>query len=116
YVRLEYGFPSTHSANSVSIALFILTHLLTMDHNMTLWMKYLYLMGLFFYCASIVCGRIYCGMHSICGKLLNIKYSPYFILFILFSLFYSLYFILFILFSLFYSLYFILFILFSLFI
>ncbi|RHZ63729.1 hypothetical protein Glove_328g28 [Diversispora epigaea] len=66
YVRLEYGFPSTHSTNSVSIALFLLTHLLTMDHNMTLWMKYLYLMGLFFYCASIVCGRIYCGMHSIC--------------------------------------------------
>ncbi|CAG8443318.1 7219_t:CDS:10 [Diversispora eburnea] len=66
YFRFEYGFPSTHSTNSVSIALLILTHLLTMDNNMTLWMKYLYFMGLFFYSASIVCGRIYCGMHSFC--------------------------------------------------
>lgn len=77
YHHLEYGFPSTHTTNSVSIALFILTHLLSMDninnHNdgMTLWMKCLCFLGLLFYCASIVCGRIYCGMHSFCGEVIK---------------------------------------------
>ncbi|CAG8733085.1 7229_t:CDS:2, partial [Acaulospora colombiana] len=63
--HLEYGLPSTHTTNSVSIALFCLSYLLA-DNDMDLWMKYICVAGLFIYCASIVVGRIYCGMHGFC--------------------------------------------------
>lgn len=61
---LEYGFPSTHSTNAVSVAVFSL--LLLRDENnimspTTTW--YLQCLA-YFYACSIVLGRLYCGMHG----------------------------------------------------
>ncbi|KAI0062728.1 hypothetical protein BV25DRAFT_1803341 [Artomyces pyxidatus] len=64
--HLEYGFPSTHSTNSMSIALFLLAH----GHRMLEegmigfpvfvgWAAFLA-----FYVCSIVGGRLYTGMHG----------------------------------------------------
>ncbi|KAL8365294.1 hypothetical protein RB595_004210 [Gaeumannomyces hyphopodioides] len=61
---LEYGFPSTHSANAVSVA--VLAILMLHDPSNTLAPSTkLFLEGLsYFYAASIVLGRLYCGMHG----------------------------------------------------
>lgn len=61
---LEYGFPSTHSTNAVSVAVYLV--LAVSGHHddwpsKTIWM----LQGLAcFYATSIVVGRLYCGMHG----------------------------------------------------
>ncbi|KAI1316211.1 hypothetical protein EDD11_010321 [Mortierella claussenii] len=63
---MEYGFPSSHSTNAVSVALFLYCHLLTTDPAS--WSPYtreLSILGLIVYAVSIVYGRLYCGMHSI---------------------------------------------------
>ncbi|KAF9090835.1 hypothetical protein BGX23_005670 [Mortierella sp. AD031] len=63
---LEYGFPSSHSTNAISVALFLYCHLLTTDPAS--WSPYtreLSIFGLVVYAVSIVYGRLYCGMHSI---------------------------------------------------
>ncbi|KAG0369720.1 hypothetical protein BC939DRAFT_441650 [Gamsiella multidivaricata] len=63
---LEYGFPSSHSTNAISVALFLYCHLLTTDPAS--WSPYtreLSILGLIIYAVSIVYGRLYCGMHSI---------------------------------------------------
>ncbi|KIX10441.1 uncharacterized protein Z518_01523 [Rhinocladiella mackenziei CBS 650.93] len=61
---LEYGFPSTHSTNAVSVALyslFLLKHGSDpMNPNMNLGLQIL----CYFYAFSIVLGRLYCGMHG----------------------------------------------------
>ncbi|KAK0944169.1 Long-chain base-1-phosphate phosphatase [Friedmanniomyces endolithicus] len=61
---LEYGFPSTHTTNAVSVAAFCLyqLHLVRDDHtNFT----YSLLQALFYcYATSITLGRMYCGMHG----------------------------------------------------
>ncbi|KAK7998590.1 hypothetical protein PG991_015069 [Apiospora marii] len=61
---LEYGFPSTHSANAVSVAVYGLLCLHSPDNMMQPNMK----LGLeilsYFYAASIIFGRLYCGMHG----------------------------------------------------
>ncbi|KAI1819021.1 PAP2 superfamily-domain-containing protein [Xylaria intraflava] len=61
---LEYGFPSTHSANAVSVAVYALLNLWspenTFQPNTTLALELLS----YFYAASIVLGRLYCGMHG----------------------------------------------------
>ncbi|KAI8349066.1 hypothetical protein B0O80DRAFT_390074 [Mortierella sp. GBAus27b] len=62
----EYGFPSSHSTNAISVALFLYCHLLTTDPAS--WSPYtreLAILGLITYAVSIVYGRLYCGMHSI---------------------------------------------------
>ncbi|KAL8336938.1 hypothetical protein RB601_008441 [Gaeumannomyces tritici] len=61
---LEYGFPSTHSANAVSVT--VLAILMLHDPSNTLAPRTkLFLEGLsYFYAASIVLGRLYCGMHG----------------------------------------------------
>ena len=80
--HLEYGFPSTHSTNSISIALFIYTHVHRLatvpapSNNLittlappsdwsisptTYWISTLLLA---WYTFSIVYGRLYCAMHS----------------------------------------------------
>jgi membrane-associated phospholipid phosphatase len=80
--HLEYGFPSTHSTNSISIALFIYTHvhrlaslpapstnLITTlappsDWSIsptTYWISTVFLA---WYTFSIIYGRLYCAMHS----------------------------------------------------
>lgn len=72
---LEYGFPSTHSTNAVSVAVYALCTLhspaCTMSGPATLALESLAL----FYATSIIVGRLYCGMHGfvdvIVGSLLG---------------------------------------------
>ena len=72
---LEYGFPSSHSTNAVSVTVFSV--LLLRDPSSTISPKMsMYLQALaYFYAFSIVLGRVYCGMHGffdvICGSLLG---------------------------------------------
>ncbi|CAG8590681.1 6187_t:CDS:2, partial [Cetraspora pellucida] len=61
--HLEYGFPSTHTTNAVSIALYFLTNIYDVESNNML--KFVGTICLIFYCLSVVAGRIYCGMHSL---------------------------------------------------
>ncbi|KAF9437905.1 hypothetical protein BGZ76_010616 [Entomortierella beljakovae] len=63
---LEYGFPSSHSTNAISVALLLYGHILNTDAAS--WSPYtreLAIMGLVVYAFSIIYGRLYCGMHSI---------------------------------------------------
>ncbi|KAK4238927.1 phosphatidic acid phosphatase type 2/haloperoxidase [Achaetomium macrosporum] len=61
---LEYGFPSTHSANAVSVAVYGIL-MLRRDTNTFSPTTTLALEGLaYFYALSIVFGRLYCGMHG----------------------------------------------------
>jgi len=62
--HLEYGFPSTHTANSVSVASYILLLLLSSPVADTPHIFYPSCFLLAFYTFSIVFGRVYCGMHS----------------------------------------------------
>ncbi|KAK4243915.1 phosphatidic acid phosphatase type 2/haloperoxidase [Corynascus novoguineensis] len=61
---LEYGFPSTHSANAVSVAVYAVLML----HRDTNSFSASTALGLeilaYFYAFSIVIGRLYCGMHG----------------------------------------------------
>ncbi|KAH7156943.1 hypothetical protein EDB81DRAFT_645744 [Dactylonectria macrodidyma] len=61
---LEYGFPSTHSANAVSVALLAILKLRSPDNTLppttTLALEFLS----YFYAISIIFGRLYCGMHG----------------------------------------------------
>ncbi|CAG8481443.1 12933_t:CDS:10 [Ambispora gerdemannii] len=64
--HLEYGFPSTHTANAISITLYLLafvTQINDIDPNT----RKFCIVALIVYCSSVVLGRIYCGMHSITG-------------------------------------------------
>lgn len=70
--HLEYGFPSTHSTNSVSIALYVYLWVRNMRAAVPLdaagssiFDSWLWEAGLLFYAVSVVYGRIYAGMHSI---------------------------------------------------
>jgi len=72
---LEYGFPSTHSTNAMSVAVFAI--LLLNDERNTLSTTvtvYLQILA-YLYAFSIVLGRVYCGMHGffdvVCGSLLG---------------------------------------------
>ncbi|CCC13672.1 hypothetical protein SMACR_07238 [Sordaria macrospora] len=61
---LEYGFPSTHSANAVSVTVYSILVLHsdsnTYSPSTTLALELL----AYFYAFSIVFGRLYCGMHG----------------------------------------------------
>lgn len=61
---LEYGFPSTHSANAVSVALYALLILRSPDNTLSATTKLLLEALSYFYALSIVFGRLYCGMHG----------------------------------------------------
>ncbi|KAF9582761.1 hypothetical protein BGW38_010794 [Lunasporangiospora selenospora] len=61
-VHLEYGFPSTHTTNATSIALYLLSYLLISDWSLP--SKVLATLGLATYLFSIIFGRLYCGMHT----------------------------------------------------
>ncbi|KAG8216325.1 PAP2 superfamily-domain-containing protein [Butyriboletus roseoflavus] len=70
--HLEYGFPSTHSTNSVSMALFVFgqVHSAHSDFSAISSTTYWISCGILtLYAVSIVFGRIYTGMHSFtdCG-------------------------------------------------
>lgn len=73
---LEYGFPSTHSTNAVSVAVYAVLLLRresnTFSPTTTLVLEVLS----YFYAVSIVIGRLYCGMHGffdvVIGSLLGV--------------------------------------------
>lgn len=63
-VALEYGFPSTHSANAVSVAMYAI-QMLRSSPDQVHPNLYTALQALWcFYAVSIVFGRLYCGMHG----------------------------------------------------
>ncbi|USP75990.1 uncharacterized protein yc1106_03264 [Curvularia clavata] len=62
---LEYGFPSSHSANAVSVAFYAIYMLRQSAHeggttNLNTGLQALF----YFYALSIIAGRLYCGMHG----------------------------------------------------
>jgi membrane-associated phospholipid phosphatase len=63
---LEYGFPSSHSTSSTSLALHFSYLLLRSSPLIVLSTPHLILahLALFLFWTSVVFGRIYCGMHS----------------------------------------------------
>ncbi|KAG6333952.1 hypothetical protein ID866_5135 [Astraeus odoratus] len=66
--HLEYGFPSTHSTNSVSMALFIFGHIhraYTEHSAVSDIAYYASCVLLLVYAITIVFGRLYTGMHSL---------------------------------------------------
>ncbi|KAF3908063.1 hypothetical protein ABW21_db0204233 [Orbilia brochopaga] len=60
---LEYGFPSTHSTNAVSVALYLLL-MLRDDSSVPDNLRIIYITLAALYATSIVFGRVYCGMHG----------------------------------------------------
>ncbi|KAI0125057.1 PAP2 superfamily protein [Xylariales sp. AK1849] len=84
---LEYGFPSTHSANAVSVAVYGILLLHSPDNTLLPTTKLGLEILAYFYAASIIFGRLYCGMHgfldvvvgSIMGaviSLIEVYYGP----------------------------------------
>jgi hypothetical protein len=82
---LEYGFPSTHSANAVSVAVYALFALHSPDCELQYSTRLILEVLSYSYAASIVLGRLYCGMHgfldvivgSIIGALISIVKCVY---------------------------------------
>lgn len=70
---LEYGFPSTHSTNAVSVAVYGV-YLLRQDPQDD-WVNVSIQLLLYFFTTTIIVGRLYCGMHGffdcIIGSLLG---------------------------------------------
>ena len=64
YAALEYGFPSTHSTNAVSVAVYALFHLRSSSNTMSPALKLTLEILAYSYAVSIVLGRLYCGMHG----------------------------------------------------
>ncbi|THH18859.1 hypothetical protein EW146_g2215 [Bondarzewia mesenterica] len=64
--HLEYGFPSTHTTNGVSMALFLLAHAHSLLSSETIGPQAFAACTslLIFYVFSIVGGRLYTGMHG----------------------------------------------------
>lgn len=63
-VALEYGFPSTHSTNAVSVAVYVLFALNSPDSTVPPNTKFLLETLSYAYATSIMLGRLYCGMHG----------------------------------------------------
>jgi dihydrosphingosine 1-phosphate phosphatase len=78
-VALEYGFPSTHSTNAVSVAIYALFALNSQDTSVTGRMNLTLQILFSWYAFSIVLGRLYCGMHGffdvIIGSILGVILS-----------------------------------------
>ncbi|CZT08176.1 related to sphingoid base-phosphate phosphatase [Rhynchosporium graminicola] len=61
---LEYGFPSTHSANAVSVAVYCLFTIHSPDSQLQPSTKFIIEILSYTYALSIILGRLYCGMHG----------------------------------------------------
>lgn len=61
---LEYGFPSTHSTNAVSVAIYGLALLNSDDTPLSPTVNLILQAITYLYVFSIVIGRLYCGMHG----------------------------------------------------
>ncbi|THU78390.1 hypothetical protein K435DRAFT_887845 [Dendrothele bispora CBS 962.96] len=77
--HLEYGFPSTHSTNSVSIGLLFFGHVYTLatssDSGPAVISQHIYALScliLLWYTFSIVYGRLYTAMHSFIDCLVGV--------------------------------------------
>ena len=62
---LEYGFPSTHSTNAVSVAAYALLLLESPGSGIRSDFKVLLQVVFCAYATSIILGRLYCGMHGL---------------------------------------------------
>ena len=77
---LEYGFPSTHSANAVSVAVYALFTIHSPECQLQESTKLILEVVSYAYAFSITIGRLYCGMHgfvdviigSIIGALISV--------------------------------------------
>ncbi|KKK17264.1 hypothetical protein ARAM_001813 [Aspergillus rambellii] len=82
---LEYGFPSTHSTNAVSVAVYALYLLNSPDSTLSPSLNFFLQAVTYLYVSSIVIGRLYCGMHgffdviigSLLGALLAVIHYAY---------------------------------------
>ncbi|CAG8508065.1 11079_t:CDS:10 [Paraglomus brasilianum] len=61
--QLEYGFPSTHSVNAVSVTVYFIAFILPVA-DLEYETKIISIAAFSIYCLSVVIGRVYCGMHS----------------------------------------------------
>lgn len=61
---LEYGFPSTHSTNAVSVAVYAIFLLKQSGDQLSPNVSLALHVFAYFYACSIVLGRLYCGMHG----------------------------------------------------
>ena len=61
---LEYGFPSTHSTNAVSVAVYALLALNSSSSTISPAAKSILEVLAYSYATSIVLGRLHCGMHG----------------------------------------------------
>ncbi|PGG99429.1 hypothetical protein AJ80_09353 [Polytolypa hystricis UAMH7299] len=61
---LEYGFPSTHSTNAISVVYYAIHLLNSPDTDISPLKKIIFQTLLYLYGTSIVFGRLYCGMHG----------------------------------------------------
>ncbi|KKZ67169.1 hypothetical protein EMCG_07150 [[Emmonsia] crescens] len=72
---LEYGFPSTHSTNAISVVVYALHLLNSPDSTVSPVTNIIFQIVLYVFATSIVIGRLYCGMHGffdvIIGSLLG---------------------------------------------
>ena len=68
---LEYGFPSTHSTNAVSVAVYALYVLKYEEPQITPTTNNLLQIMSYSYATSIILGRVYCGMHGVFDVLIG---------------------------------------------
>ncbi|EEQ90992.1 hypothetical protein RJZ56_007770 [Blastomyces dermatitidis] len=61
---LEYGFPSTHSTNAISVVVYALHLLNSPDSTASPVTNTIFRIVLYIFGTSIVIGRLYCGMHG----------------------------------------------------
>ncbi|KAL8895789.1 MAG: hypothetical protein Q9192_003443 [Flavoplaca navasiana] len=84
-VSLEYGFPSTHSTNAVSVVVYVVFLLRSASSDVNATVRVTLEVISYLYAISIVLGRIYCGMHGfldviiggILGALLSLMQCVY---------------------------------------
>lgn len=61
---LEYGFPSTHTTNAMSVGLYALYHITSSRESYSTTVYYLLCAACCWNTVSIALGRLYCGMHG----------------------------------------------------
>ncbi|PNS18433.1 Dihydrosphingosine 1-phosphate phosphatase [Sphaceloma murrayae] len=61
---LEYGFPSTHSTNAVSVAVYLIHGMQTGSVPVSDALRSPAIAACYCYAVSIIVGRMYCGMHG----------------------------------------------------
>ncbi len=61
---LEYGFPSTHATNAVSVVVYTLFALNNPELSISPTSKLILEIVCYWYAISIMLGRLYCGMHG----------------------------------------------------